>query len=52
MDDLHKKTGITKSMLSRMETGVSQPSLAMARRLADAYQVPLETIESWLIEGS
>ena len=50
LDDVHAGTGITKAMLSRMETNKCQPSMKMARRLADYYGVSLEHIEAMLRE--
>ena len=38
------KTGISKSTLSRLESGQRKPSLELLLPLADAYQVPLDEL--------
>lgn len=39
LDDLATRTGLTKSYLSKVERGISVPSIATALKLADAFQV-------------
>jgi transcriptional regulator with XRE-family HTH domain len=41
---LAAKTGISKSTLSRLESGQRKPSLELLLPLADAYQVPLDEL--------
>src|SRR3954469_6421261 len=41
---LASKTGISKSTLSRLESGQRKPSLELLLPLADAYQVPLDEL--------
>jgi transcriptional regulator with XRE-family HTH domain len=41
---LAAKTGISKSTLSRLETGQRKPSLELLLPLAEAYQVPLDDL--------
>lgn len=41
---LAKTTGISKSTLSRLETGQRKPSLELLLPLAEAYQVPLDDL--------
>jgi transcriptional regulator with XRE-family HTH domain len=41
---LAKQTGISKSTLSRLESGQRKPSLELLLPLVDAYQVPLEEL--------
>jgi transcriptional regulator with XRE-family HTH domain len=38
------KTGISKSTLSRLESGQRKPSLELLLALAEAYQVPLDEL--------
>jgi transcriptional regulator with XRE-family HTH domain len=40
----HPKTGISKSTLSRLETGQRKPSLELLLPLAEAHQVPLDEL--------
>jgi len=42
--DLSKRTGISKSTLSRLETGQRKPSLELLLPLAQAYGVPLDEL--------
>ena len=42
--DLAEKTGISKSTLSRLETGQRRPSLELLLPLAQAYGVPLDEL--------
>lgn len=42
--DLSKATGISKSTLSRLETGQRRPSLQLLLPLARAYRVPLDAL--------
>jgi transcriptional regulator with XRE-family HTH domain len=42
--DLSKATGISKSTLSRLETGQRRPSLELLLPLAKAYRVPLDEL--------
>jgi transcriptional regulator with XRE-family HTH domain len=42
--DLTKATGISKSTLSRLETGQRRPSLELLLPLAHAYRVPLDDL--------
>jgi transcriptional regulator with XRE-family HTH domain len=44
LDDLSKATGISKSTLSRLETGQRRPSLELLLPLAKAYRVPLDEL--------
>src|SRR6185436_15245419 len=39
LEELAKKTGITKSYLSKVERGISVPSIATALKLAEAFEV-------------
>jgi transcriptional regulator with XRE-family HTH domain len=39
LDDLAERTGLTKSYLSKVERGISVPSIATALKLADAFDV-------------
>jgi transcriptional regulator with XRE-family HTH domain len=41
---LAKQTGISKSTLSRLESGQRRPSLELLLPLVDAYQVPLDEL--------
>jgi transcriptional regulator with XRE-family HTH domain len=41
---LSEATGISKSTLSRLESGLRRPSLELLLPLADAYQVPLDDL--------
>ena len=42
--DLSETTGISKSTLSRLETGQRRPSLEVLLPLAQAYRVPLDDL--------
>lgn len=42
--ELSQKTGISKSTLSRLETGGRRPSLELLLPLAQAYRVPLDEL--------
>jgi transcriptional regulator with XRE-family HTH domain len=42
--DLAVRTGISKSTLSRLETGQRRPTLELLLQLADAYRVPLDDL--------
>src|SRR4051812_38158832 len=42
--DVSEKTGISKSTLSRLETGQRRPSLELLLPLAQAYRVPLDDL--------
>jgi transcriptional regulator with XRE-family HTH domain len=42
--DLSERTGISKSTLSRLETGQRRPSLELLLPLAQAYRVPLDEL--------
>jgi transcriptional regulator with XRE-family HTH domain len=42
--DLSTRTGISKSTLSRLETGQRRPTLELLLPLAQAYQVPLDDL--------
>jgi transcriptional regulator with XRE-family HTH domain len=44
LTSLAVKTGISKSTLSRLESGQRKPSLELLLPLADAYQVPLDEL--------
>ncbi len=44
MTALAKQTGISKSTLSRLESGQRKPSLELLLPLVDAYQVPLDEL--------
>lgn len=44
LTSLASKTGISKSTLSRLESGQRKPSLELLLPLAEAYQVPLEEL--------
>ena len=48
LDDVHAATGLTKSMLSRIETKPTNPSITTVRTLADYYGVGLADIEAWI----
>jgi transcriptional regulator with XRE-family HTH domain len=39
LEDLAKRTGLTKSYVSKVERGISVPSVATALKLADAFEV-------------
>ena len=39
LDELAERTGLTKSYLSKVERGISMPSIATALKLADAFSV-------------
>jgi transcriptional regulator with XRE-family HTH domain len=39
LDELAQRTGLTKSYLSKVERGVSEPSLATVLRLCEAYSI-------------
>lgn len=39
LEELAKRTGLTKSYLSKVERGVSVPSIATALKIADAFEV-------------
>ena len=42
--ELSERTGISKSTLSRLETGQRRPSLELLLPLAQAYRVPLDDL--------
>lgn len=44
LTDLAARAGIAKPYMSQIETGVRQPSAAVARLIADGMGVPLESI--------
>ena len=44
LDRVAAKTGISKSTLSRLESGQRKPSLELLLPLAEAYQVPLDEL--------
>ncbi len=44
LTELAAKTGISKSTLSRLESGRRKPSLELLRPLAEAHQVPLDEL--------
>jgi len=44
LTDLSERTGISKSTLSRLETGQRRPSLELLLPLAQAYRVPLDDL--------
>jgi transcriptional regulator with XRE-family HTH domain len=44
LDDLSKRTGISKPHLSRLESGERQPSIAALLALARAFDVPLASL--------
>jgi transcriptional regulator with XRE-family HTH domain len=44
LTDLAARTGISKSTLSRLETGQRRPSLELLLPLAQAYRVPLDDL--------
>jgi transcriptional regulator with XRE-family HTH domain len=39
LEDLAQQTGLTKSFLSKVERGVSMPSIATVLKIADAFKV-------------
>ncbi|UHL62618.1 XRE family transcriptional regulator [Paralcaligenes sp. KSB-10] len=39
LEQLARNTGLTKSYLSKLERGISEPSISTVLRLADAYQI-------------
>ncbi|WP_438853459.1 helix-turn-helix domain-containing protein [Agromyces sp. M3QZ16-3] len=44
LSELSERTGISKSTLSRLETGQRKPSLELLLPLAQAYRVPLDEL--------
>jgi transcriptional regulator with XRE-family HTH domain len=46
LQDLAEKTGLTKSYLSKLERGLSTPSIAVAMRLSSALHVDVERLFS------
>lgn len=44
LDDVSEATGISKSTLSRLETGQRRPSLELLLPLAQTYRVPLDEL--------
>ncbi|MGD7085980.1 helix-turn-helix domain-containing protein, partial [Ralstonia pseudosolanacearum] len=44
LEVLAERTGLTKSYLSKVERGLSVPSIAVAMKLAGALGVPAETL--------
>lgn len=44
IDEVAKQIGVTKGYLSKIETGLSDPSVALLGRLAEAFGVPMSTM--------
>jgi len=44
LDDLAMKTGLTRASMSRIESGLQNPSLDSILRLADILQVPVSSL--------
>ena len=44
LEQLGERTGLTKSYLSKLERGLSEPSISTVLRLAEAYGVGLSLI--------
>ena len=42
LEDLSAKCGVSRSMLSQIERGEANPTLAVTLRIAHAFQAPLE----------
>ncbi len=51
MDDLAKRTGLTKSFLSKIERGVSIPSIATILKLAQAFDVDVAHVFGHAVES-